>query len=92
MTRARANGWTLTGILVFVAVIGLIASIAIPVALRARRSDPDPAAVAIRAVRAVPQEYNGSTHRAVRTRPAGTAPGAARSVSVASREMATSLR
>jgi hypothetical protein len=92
MTGDRAEGWTLTEILVLVAVIGLIASIAIPIALRARRSDSDPATVAIRAVRAVPQDYNGSPRRPVRSRTEGATAGAAGSVKLASRAIASSLR
>ena len=92
MTRERAGGWTLAGILVLVAAIGLIASIAIPIALRARRSDSDPAAVAIRAVRGVPQDYNGSPGPQVRPRTAGTTAAAAGSVRLASRAIPGSLR
>jgi type II secretory pathway pseudopilin PulG len=93
MTRARASGWTLTEILVFVAVIGLIASIAIPIALRTRRSDPDPDASATRAVRTVQQDYNGSRRGPAPTPPPAAATTAADGlVKLVSREMTSSLR
>jgi type II secretory pathway pseudopilin PulG len=67
MVRARAEGWTLTGVLVVVAVLGLLASIAIPVALRARRTGHDPAATdPVRAIRTIPKDYNGLVSRVPR--------------------------
>jgi prepilin-type N-terminal cleavage/methylation domain-containing protein len=88
MIRARANGWTLTEILIAVAVIGFIASIAIPIALRARQPHT-PDGSPMRAVRAVPQDYNGSRQQPSPIGPPVT-PGANSLVRLAGREMTIS--
>jgi len=67
MFRERTDA-SLRALLMVVATIGLITSIAGPAAIRAHRSARQPAAAAsVQAARPAQQDYNGSRHRHVAT-------------------------
>ena len=67
MFRERTDA-SLRTLLMVVATIGLVTSIASPIAIRAHRAGPQPAAAAPRqTARPAQQDYNGSPRRRVAT-------------------------